>query len=437
LLDNIRRRNGALEIEVAMLVAVLRVPFLRAAMLERESLWPDLRLRAPALRREHWLASFALALLIGFYLFAGFNPTGAPDGRAAARTPANLSDAVKGVPAPEPLKFVEIAPQDAVALNAAVPVSTLPNPAARPFVLRAASSADRERALQCLTQAVYYEAAIEPLDGQRAVAQVVLNRVRHPAYPNSVCGVVYQGAERSTGCQFTFTCDGSLARTPNAGLWRQARQIAEAALAGKVFKPVGWATHYHTNWVVPYWSSSLVKAALVGTHIFYRWTGGWGTGPAFTSRYAGIEPDAAARMAAAKTVDGAAAAAAVLASLTPEQIAAADKEGKLPVAGSVDSFQRAVLRRYEPMPGAALTALLASQAGSGEGAASASARWALAGEAAATKVAPLGSKATPPLSKPVAPLGANAAPLGKKAETAAAEQPKAAAPAETYGPVAN
>ena len=169
-----------------MLVAILRVPVLRAAMLERESLWPDLRmprLRVPALSRKHWLASFVLALLIGFYLFAGLNLVGGPDGRAIARAPSDLPAAVgaRRPPAPEPLKFADVAPQDAVAINAAVPLSALPNPAARPFVLRAASSADRERALQCLTQAVYYEAAIEPVEGQRAVAQVVLNRVRHPA----------------------------------------------------------------------------------------------------------------------------------------------------------------------------------------------------------------------------------------------------------------
>jgi hypothetical protein len=190
---------------------------------------------------------------------------------------------------------------------------------------------------------------------------------------------------------------------------------------------------------VPYWSSSLVKAAVVGTHIFYRWTGGWGTGSAFTNRYAGIEPDAAMRLAAARKADGAAAAAAALAAMTPEEIAAADKLGVLPAAeaGSVDSFQRSVLRRYEPMPGSAVTALLASQAGSGEKAASASMRWALAGEAAAPKAAPLGSKAAPPLSKPVPPLGANATPPGKKAEAPAAEEAKAAAPAEAYGPAAN
>ncbi|MDP9414705.1 MAG: cell wall hydrolase, partial [Pseudomonadota bacterium] len=251
-------------------------------------------LRLPRMELRHWFASFVLATFVGLNLVVGLSIVGlgATSERAAAKASPGLPSALRAVPpAPEPLRFQAIAPQDAVAINAAVPVSDLPNPPARPFRLAASTVADRERAIACLTSAIYYEAATEPLDGQRAVAQVVLNRVRHPAYPNSVCGVVYQGSERVTGCQFTFTCDGSLARRPLAPIWNRARQIAEAALAGAVYKPVGWATHYHTNWVVPYWSSSLVKAALVGTHIFYRWTGGWGTGPAFRTRYAGVEPD--------------------------------------------------------------------------------------------------------------------------------------------------
>lgn len=186
------------------------------------------------------------------------------------------------------------APSTAEALNAALPLSMLPNPAAAPFVLARGNAVDRERATVCLASAIYYEAATEPIDGQRAVAQVVLNRLRDPAFPKTVCGVVYQGSERTTGCQFTFTCDGSLARAPVALYWNRARQVAEQALAGSVYKAVGRATHYHTDWVVPYWSSSLVKVAVVGSHIFYRWKGDWGAGLSF-ARYAGMEPDVAER----------------------------------------------------------------------------------------------------------------------------------------------
>jgi hypothetical protein len=149
---------------------------------------------------------------------------------------------------------------------------------------------DRMRAVDCLTAAIYYEAASESEDGQRAVAQVVLNRVRHPTFPNSVCGVVYQGSERSSGCQFSFTCDGSLLRTPSFSGWARARRLAAAALWGSVYAPVGHSTHYHSNKVLPYWASSLVKSAVIGAHIFYRWNGGWGTPAAFRAVYVGGEP---------------------------------------------------------------------------------------------------------------------------------------------------
>jgi hypothetical protein len=121
----------------------------------------------------------------------------------------------------------------------------------------------------------------------------VLNRVRHPAYPASVCGVVYQGHERPTGCQFTFTCDGSLLRAPMRAYWDRARLVAQAAMNGYVYAPVGNATHYHTSYVVPYWASSLVKSAVVGAHIFYRWAGSWGRPAAFGQRYAAREADPA------------------------------------------------------------------------------------------------------------------------------------------------
>ncbi|MBS0362499.1 MAG: cell wall hydrolase [Proteobacteria bacterium] len=178
--------------------------------------------------------------------------------------------------------------EGAVALNNLRPFAGLPIRPMRPFVLQA-SADDAARALHCMTQAIYYEAAREPVRGQEAVAQVVLNRVRHPAYPKSVCGVVYQGSALSTGCQFTFTCDGALRWTPQPALWRQAEQVAKKALGGFVDKDVGSATHYHAAYVVPYWAPTLVKMTQVGQHIFYRWTGPWGEPPAFSGRYEGRE----------------------------------------------------------------------------------------------------------------------------------------------------
>jgi hypothetical protein len=130
--------------------------------------------------------------------------------------------------------------------------------------------AEFEQSLQCLTQAIYYEARNQSADGQRAVAQVVLNRVRHPSYPNSVCGVVFQGSERVTGCQFSFTCDGSMNRDIEYLAWERAESIARSALSGSVYRPVGLALNYHTTAIRPYWAPSLVRQAVVGSHIFYR-----------------------------------------------------------------------------------------------------------------------------------------------------------------------
>ena len=190
--------------------------------------------------------------------------------------------------APPDLGFGVTTDDMAQEINALRPFSKLPIRPMRPFVL-ATDTVDGGRAVTCLAQAVYFESAREPALGQAAVAQVVLNRLRHPAYPKSVCGVVYQGAARATGCQFTFTCDGALAHTPIPSLWTQAQAVARRALGGYVVKEVGSATHYHAAYVAPYWAPTLVKMKQVGQHIFYRWTGPWGEPPAFTGRYAGGE----------------------------------------------------------------------------------------------------------------------------------------------------
>lgn len=223
--------------------------------------------------------------MLGWYGPQGKSENAAGVGKP---TPDKQLDAVPR--APEPLLFKPIDRKEAMAINASIPVTELPNSAAIPYVHASKDNQDYARSLLCLTTAIYYEAAVEPLDGQRAVAQVVVNRVRHPAYPKSICRVVFQGSERRTGCQFTFTCDGSLARKPSKRGWQLAQRIALAALGGSVYKPVGWATHYHTNRVVPYWSSSLTKLGNVGSHIFYRWAGSAGTAVAFRSPVSGAEP---------------------------------------------------------------------------------------------------------------------------------------------------
>ena len=241
-------------------------------------------------------------------LFARFDP-------AAKQKPQFA--VVHGFEGPAPmLRMFDLTPGSAEAINAGVPISSADNPPAQPFVLKA-DAGDRERAVQCLTQAVYFEAGFEPGEGQAAVAQVILNRMRHPIYPHSVCGVVYQGADLKTGCQFSFTCDGSLAKTPNKAAWDRSRAVAVRALNGYVEKSVGEATHYHTQWVVPWWQPTVSKVAQIGAHIFYRWPGALGLPGAFTGRYVGVErivatpsdpsqvmPDAAEIVTAAKSDDG-------------------------------------------------------------------------------------------------------------------------------------
>jgi hypothetical protein len=177
---------------------------------------------------------------------------------------------------------------EATQLNAMLPIGDLDLTPAQPFFLRA-GGAEHDRAVLCMTQAVYYEAATQPTEGQQAVAQTVINRVRHPAFPKSICGVVYQGADSPPGCQFSFTCDGSLARLPIEPYWTRAKTVAMAALAGYVAKDVGSATHYHADYVFPRWGPQMVKIVQLGAHIFYRYPGPLGDPQLLDGRYAGHE----------------------------------------------------------------------------------------------------------------------------------------------------
>ncbi len=182
----------------------------------------------------------------------------------------------------------KLARSTAKQINDAIPILNDRAGIAPPYRFLAGSK-DRVRALDCLAAAQLYEAGNDAV-GQRAVAQVVLNRARHPAFPSSICAVVFQGSERRTGCQFSFTCDGSLRRRYSEPSWQSARRRAAAAIDGAVFAKVGTATHYHTDWVHPYWSNKLTKLAAVDTHLFFRWPGYWGTKRAFQRPSAGGEP---------------------------------------------------------------------------------------------------------------------------------------------------
>lgn len=130
---------------------------------------------------------------------------------------------------------------------------------------------------KCLATAIYFEARGETLKGQAAVAQVVLNRVRNPAYPNTICGVVYQNKNWRNACQFSFACDGIRHVVNNRSNYETAEEIGLAVTAGKIFIPeVASATHYHATYVRPRWAGTMEKMKKIGLHIFYRtYGGGW------------------------------------------------------------------------------------------------------------------------------------------------------------------
>ncbi|KQM88934.1 cell wall hydrolase [Sphingomonas sp. Leaf22] len=240
--------------------------------------------------RNRWIA-IGIALIFAGTVLATFHPREPQPAPPPARSGYEADDHFPGAA----LLLLDAPVGRGETGTTALPPLPVPNDttdtsirAARPFALRG-SQIDRARALQCLTSAIYYEAGNEPDAGQRAVAQVVLNRVRHPASPATVCGVVFQGSDHPR-CQFSFACDGAMARTPAPAVWLRARRVAARALAGEVFAPVGLATHYHTYAVTPSWNRTLVMTGVFGAHFFHRWKGGWGTPAAFRDRYVGGEP---------------------------------------------------------------------------------------------------------------------------------------------------
>ncbi|WP_332837875.1 cell wall hydrolase [Sphingomonas sp. MA1305] len=234
--------------------------------------------------------SLSARLSLGIVLFAASSCTpGGPHG-------AHISQTVPAASPRQLLRDLALDVPEVAALPRSLTASAADDAApafaqaAPAFFAQARSDEDARRAAECLTAAVYYEARSEPLDGQRAVAQVVLNRVRDRAFPHSVCGVVYQGSQRRTGCQFSFTCDGSMAFRRDPLAWSRAAQVAAAALAGQVYAPIGSATFYHANYVLPWWASSLTRIGSVGAHIFYRWRGAMEQALSFRASYVGVEP---------------------------------------------------------------------------------------------------------------------------------------------------
>jgi hypothetical protein len=145
------------------------------------------------------------------------------------------------------------------------------DPAERPNYAGLIDPDNLNREQRCLAEAVYFEARSEPEEGQAAVAQVVLNRMKSGLYPSSICGVVYQNRHRHLACQFTFACEGKSLRISDQDSWQNASRIAKEVLEGKTYlADVGAATHYHADYVRPRWAKRLKKMDVIGRHVFYK-----------------------------------------------------------------------------------------------------------------------------------------------------------------------
>ncbi len=276
--------------------------------------------------------------------------------------------AVLDIATPPHLDFGIITPESAMALNRYMPVAGEPPTPAAPFYLRALGP-ERDRAVLCLTQAVYYEAGLEPTEGQEAVAQTVLNRMRHPAFPKSICGVVYQGSQQVTGCQFSFTCDGSRARwAPQAIYWKKSQAVAEQAVSGFVMKGVGTATSYHADYVFPRWGPTLVKLIQIGAHIFYRFPGPAGRLPSFTGTYAGRELQVSMEGPSAEALAAAHAAGVTQDATAGETIDPTAAPAPHPPAGQVIAGRRVPTKDEIARINAALAAFEARRSGGDGGA---------------------------------------------------------------------
>ncbi|PIU05491.1 MULTISPECIES: cell wall hydrolase [Methylobacterium] len=214
----------------------------------------------------------------------GLSPHGLVTAEAEIAEPEDLGDgATPAIPRAVALGSTTPAPADAIPIEVAAASLALPGFSAREAPSAAGvpldsrhryadliepDSMDREQ--RCLAEAVYFEARSEPEDGQAAVAQVVLNRVKSGLYPQSVCGVVYQNRHRYMACQFSFACEGKSLRITDAASWQSATRIAKAVIEGRTYlSEVGGATHYHADYVKPRWSRRLLKMDVIGRHIFY------------------------------------------------------------------------------------------------------------------------------------------------------------------------
>ncbi|MBV8792110.1 MAG: cell wall hydrolase [Pseudolabrys sp.] len=217
-----------------------------------------------------------------------FAAVGAADsqGAPAVATPIRLATAETDMPAVPSLaeRSISVAgtdpaiPLSEVPLPRAAPGVPPPSPAERLGLTEPGKEKEYAKAERCLANAIYFEARSEPVRGQMAVAQVVVNRAFSGFYPNDICGVVYQNAQRHLSCQFTFACDGKRKVINERGNWARANRIAKQTLDGQIYIPeVGKSTHYHASYVRPNWVHEMKRLVRYGLHSFYR-PFAWGNG---------------------------------------------------------------------------------------------------------------------------------------------------------------
>lgn len=197
-------------------------------------------------------------------------------GAAAAAVTADRTVDRTGAPATPAAQLALVTvPSPALQISPLAPIVPEPKPAE---ILNASLQADAlpHAEMTCLAEAVYYEARGESLEGQRAVAEVVLRRTRDHRFPSTVCGVVYQGAEKRNACQFSFACDGIGHGRRDRMAWKRAVEVAEyeAVGEGRLVDSTAGAQYFHTTRVNPPWSRRFIRTARIGTHIFYRQPGG-------------------------------------------------------------------------------------------------------------------------------------------------------------------
>jgi hypothetical protein len=174
-------------------------------------------------------------------------------------------------PAPAEARPIQVAAAPVSLPFRASPVLPPAEPETRRHYAELFAGADGAREQRCLAEAVYFEARSEPEEGRAAVAQVVLNRARSGLYPSTVCGVVYQNRHRHLACQFTFACEGKALRITETESWEAAKRIARDVSEGRTYlAEVGGSTHYHADYVKPYWAKRLKRMDVIGRHIFYQ-----------------------------------------------------------------------------------------------------------------------------------------------------------------------